>query len=70
MLLWCRRYMMDKSEEEVVSVVAHWTKHNQQHPIYTHIKLGVRDCGGISIRRIAAEMDWGQFTRKSACRYR
>ena len=28
MLLWCRKYMMDKLEEGVVSVFAHWNKHN------------------------------------------
>ena len=52
--------MMDKSEEEVVSVFAHWSDRNQQHPSYEHIKAGVRD-RGISVRRIAAEMDWGRF---------
>ena len=60
MFLWCRRYMMGKSEEETVSVFAHWTERNQQHLTYDHIKSGVRDCG-ISIRRIATEMDWGHF---------
>ena len=52
--------MMDKSEEEVESVFAHWTKRNQQLPTYDNIKSGMRDCG-ISIRRIAAEIDWGHF---------
>ena len=61
MFLWCRKYMMDKSEEEVTSVFTHWTERNQQHPTYNHIKSGVRD-RGISVRRIAAEMDWGHFT--------
>ena len=53
--------MMDKSEEEVTSVFTHWTERNQQHPTYDHIKSGVRD-RGISVRRIAAEMDWRHFT--------
>jgi hypothetical protein len=44
-----------------VSVFAHWTKRNQQHPTYDDIKSGVRD-RGISIRRIVAEIDWGHFT--------
>ena len=58
MSLWCHGYMLDKSEEEVVSMFAHWTNRNQQHPTYHHIKSGVRDCG-ISTRHISAEMDLG-----------
>ena len=52
---------MYKSEEEVVSVFAHWTKRNQQHMTYEYIKSGVHD-RGIHIRHIAAEMDWGHFS--------
>ena len=61
MFLWCRRYMMEKPEEEVQSVFSHWTDRNQQHPTYDHIKSGVCD-RGISVKRITTEMDWGKLS--------
>jgi hypothetical protein len=52
--------MMDKTKEEVNLVFEHWCDCNKKHPSYNKINTTVRN-RGISIQKIAAEMDWDYF---------
>ena len=60
--------MMDKTEDEVNSVFEHWCERNKKHPLYEETKTTVRD-RGISIQKIAAQMDWEHFAPMTKDKY-
>ena len=64
MCLYCKKYMVDKTKQEVKLVFDHWSQMNRDYdqdpPAYDDIQRNVSE-RGVSIRRLSRSMDWSLF---------
>lgn len=61
MYIYCKRYMKDRAESEIQSVFDHWMRRNEEDVSYGEMKGKIAD-REMSVKRMAAEVDWAYFT--------
>ena len=60
MFLYCTKWMVTRTEDDVKSVYEHWASRNQIDVSYNDVKQKVQD-RGVTVNGMVEEMDWECF---------